>query len=725
MAGKQFNAFTGVFVPTFLSIIGVIMFLRLGYIVGSAGIFGTLLIIFLAASITMATALSLSSITTNIRIGSGAAYSIISKTLGVEVGGSVGIPLFLAQTFSVVLYILGFSEAWQYIFPAHPMWLVSLLCFLVLFLITAIDIHFAVKAQIVVLAIVLVSLVSIFLGGNWLQGLFTIPLVGGFSDAPFWGLFALFFPAVTGLMAGVGLSGELSDPKRQIPKGILAAIGVTSLLYVAVVIWLGYSAHPAELIADKLLIVKLAAFAPAVLAGILAATFSSALTTVVAAPRLLQSLGNASILPYSSWFAKKTARGEPLHAMLFTSGLILICLSLGSLDTIAPILTMFFLITYAMLNLVVFIEQSLGLVSFRPTFCIPRIISLYGAVMSIVVMFFINTFAGILSLVFLSGVYMFLVKRKVFAKEGDIRSGLLIAISEWASKKIMRLPESKHAWKPNVILPVVTTSTLLGNFPLIKSIVYPNGTMTVLGLDLAKTAQVPTEITLTKKELKQELKQLPQLVKKFDKEGLFTSTATVTVDNYTNGICVSLEAIEAQPFHPNILYLPFKPNQLNKTSLTKIFRTAKKGNVGVILFDQDEDIGLGSQEDIHIWISPKVLERDFYADHRFDLALLVGYRLHKTWVGQITLWMSVKKNFVPDAERYLKRLIYEARFPASTQIKVSTMSFAKTLKKAPRGDLHVIPIRGASDMNTIRRISQREHKSFLFVMDSTLEDVLA
>jgi solute carrier family 12 (sodium/potassium/chloride transporter), member 2 len=725
MVGKQFNAFTGVFVPTFLSIIGVIMFLRLGYIVGSAGIFGTLLIIFLAVSITMATALSLSSITTNISIGSGAAYSIISKTLGIEVGGSVGIPLFLAQTFSVVLYVFGFSEAWQYINPAHPQWAVALLCFLVLFLITAIDIHFAVKAQMVVLAVVVVSLLSIFLGGNWFEGLFTVPLVGGFTDASFWALFALFFPAVTGLMAGVGLSGELSDPKRQIPKGILAAISITSLLYIAVVVWLGHTARPEELISDKLIIVKLAAFAPVVIAGILAATFSSALTTIVAAPRLLQSLGNASILPYSSWFAKKTVKGEPLHAMLFTSVIILFCLLIGSLDTIAPILTMFFLITYAMLNLVVFIEQSLGLVSFRPTFRIPRIISLYGAVMSMVVMFFINTFAGIMSIIFLCGVYIFLVKRKVIAKEGDIRSGLLIALSEWASKKIMRLPESKHAWKPNIILPVVTTSTLLGNFPLIKSIVYPNGTMTVLGLDLAKTAQVPTEITLTKKELKQELRQLPQFVKKFDKEGLFTSTSTVTVDNYTNGICVSLEAIEAQPFHPNILYLPFKPNQLNKTSLTKMIRTAKKGSVGVILFDQDEDIGLGSQEDIHIWISPKVLKSDFYADHGFDLALLVGYRLHITWVGQITLRMAINKNRMIEAQHYLKRLIYESRFPASTQIKVTTIGFAKSLRQAPRGDLHIIPIRGTSDMNTIRRISQREHKSFLFVMDSTLEDVLA
>ena len=107
---SKFGAFNGVFIPTFLSIIGVILFLRLGFIVGSAGILPTMGIILLAVSVTFATGLSLSSITTNIRIGSGGAYSIISKTLGLEIGGSVGIPLFFAQIFSVTLYLFGFME---------------------------------------------------------------------------------------------------------------------------------------------------------------------------------------------------------------------------------------------------------------------------------------------------------------------------------------------------------------------------------------------------------------------------------------------------------------------------------------------------------------------------------------------------------------------------------------------------------------------------------------
>ncbi len=721
----KFGAFNGVFVPTFLSIIGVILFLRLGYIVGSAGILSTIAIILLAVSVTFATGLSLSSITTNIRIGPGGAYSIISKTLGLEIGGSVGIPMYLAQIFSVTLYLFGFAETWKFIFPNHPTLFILIAAFLSIFLLTFISTKIAVKAQLFVFVAILAVITAILTSGNWLHQLTSTPLIGNFADVSFWTLFALFFPAVTGIMSGVGLSGELKDPKRQIPKGLLSAIGVTAFIYIIVAIWLGTSATTTELLNNNLIMADLVFSAPVILAGILASTISSALTTFVAAPRLLHTMASKSLFPGSKFIASKNS-DVPHRAILITSLPILIALAVANLNAVAPFITMFFLITYAIINTVVFIEQSIGLVSFRPTLSIPRLIPLYGALSSIILMFFINVIAGFFALVFVFASYLYLVKRKIASTEGDIRSGLFVAFSEWAARKVLTLPESsKHIWKPNILLPVLNTRTLLGNFPLVKSITYPNGNMTVLGLDLEKATTSPEKVSSSRKKRKSELKELPALVKKFGEEGIFTSSSNVKAENYVQAVSISLEAIESQTFSPNVLFLPFKPKHLPLRSLQKIFRVAKKHNTGIILADRDKEIGLGSEEDIHVWLSSTSLNKDIFEEKKYDLSMLVAYRLHRNWAGNITLWMCVEKEKKIEAENYLKKLLYEARFPSSTKITISTESFARTLSKAPKGDIHIIPVATHAEIANLKKISQKENKSFFFVADSGKEDILA
>jgi solute carrier family 12 (sodium/potassium/chloride transporter), member 2 len=721
----RFGAFSGVFVPTFLSIIGVILFLRLGFVVGSAGVLPTIAIILLATSVTLATGLSLSSITTNIRIGSGGAYSIISKTLGLEIGGSVGIPLYLAQVFSVTLYLFGFSEIWKYIFPDHSSLIILGVSFFVLFLLTFLSTKLAVRAQIIVFLAIIISLITVFASSNWLHKSISSPLIGSFPELSFWALFALFFPAVTGIMAGVGLSGELKDPKKQIPQGLLSAIAVTTLIYVGVAVLLGFSASPSDLMNNSLILIDLAFFAPLVIAGILASTFSSALTTFVSAPRLLQSMADKSLFPGSKMINSHGSE-IPHKAILITSVPILIALAVANLNAVAPVITMFFLITYAIINIVVFIEQSIGLVSFRPTLSIPKIIPLYGATASLVFMFLINVVVGFLALGFVFLSYTYLMRRRLKSTEGDIRSGLFIAFSEWAARKVNALPESsKHIWKPNVLLPVMNTSTLLGNFPLIKSIIFPNGNMTVLGLDIKATTNSPEETKLTKKERKTELKELPELVKKFGSEGIFTSTSTINANNYVDAISVSIEAIKSQTFSPNILFLPFKPKKISLTSLQKIFSVAKKQSIGIVILDRDQETGFGSEEDIHVWIPSKALDKGVFFEKKYDLSLLIAYRLYRNWAGKVTLWMCVPKKKKIEAENYLRKVLYEARFPTSTKIVISTDSFPKTLKNAPKGDIHIIPISSHSEIANVRKISDSEDKSIFFVSDSGKEDILA
>ncbi|MDT8358610.1 MAG: hypothetical protein RQ758_08940, partial [Methanomicrobiaceae archaeon] len=218
----RFGTIKGVFVPTLLTILGVIMYLRLGWVVGSVGLLGAWIIIILAFTITTTTALSMASIISNMQIGPGGAYSIISRSLGLEIGGSIGVPLYFSLAFSVVLYIFGFREGVRFLYPSLPPLLVDLLVFGTISLIVFFSTDIAFRIQYLILVLIAVSLVSIFAAGMGAAPSFTLELPAG--GGTFWAVFAVFFPAATGIMAGVNMSGELETPRRSITIGTLAAI---------------------------------------------------------------------------------------------------------------------------------------------------------------------------------------------------------------------------------------------------------------------------------------------------------------------------------------------------------------------------------------------------------------------------------------------------------------------------------------------------------------------
>ena len=704
----KLGAFKGVFIPTFLTVVGVILFLRLGYIVGEGGILGTLAVILLAISVTFSTGLALSSIITNIRVGSGGAYSIISKTLGLEIGGSVGIPLFLAQVFSVALYIFGFTETWKYIFPSHPRLLVVFASFLILFLLTFISTKIAVKTQVVVFFLMIASLVSVFVAGNWWQGI-SMPSLSGFPVDNFWVLFALFFPAATGLMAGIGMSGELSDPKSQIPKGVISALIVSTLIYVLMIFFFSYSASAEALLNNNLIIIDLAAFGPLVLAGILASTFSSALTTLLAAPRILQALGANSILPFSAFFSKKSEKGEPRNAVLATGLVVAIALTLGNLNTIAPVLTMFFLITYAVINLAVFLEQSLGLIGFRPMFRIPKWVSLYGFVASIIFILYINLMAGFLASLVLVTVYLYLVKKHLKQKKGDVRSGLFFAISEWAARKVNKLAESReHIWRPHICLPVRSPKTVYSRHHLLKAMLSPKGTISILDM--------------SSKEKERE--KIRREEKRFYEEGIYTNYTTVEDKDYIKSIEIALEAIEGQFFHPNVAYVPSDISKLSEDNLKGLINSCDYSETGLMFFKPSQNTTIEENQEIHLWVPEKALNKDFYENRSFDLAMLLSYKMRMNWSGKIILHMSLNNNSKIKAKRYLNRLVYEARFPKNTEVDVSTIAKERKFKERD-GELHIVPFENYRDIEREEKKTEGTNNSYIFLKDSGEEDVLA
>ncbi|MFH0952165.1 MAG: amino acid permease [Patescibacteria group bacterium] len=384
---KRFGWVVGVFIPTFLTIIGVIFYLRLGFIVGSAGILGAIVIILIAESVVVVTAYAISSISRR-NIGHGGVFSLIEKTLGLRVAGVVGILLLIAQIFSVAFYIFGFAEAWQFIFPSHSLLITALVVFLVLFTLIFIDISIAAKAQIFVFGLIILSFFAIFSAGFHSTNL--TPYISNFSAVPFWGLFAIFFPAVTGVMAGVGLSGQLKDPKKDITKGIFWAIGITMIFYLGAVLWLGFNGSAELLTQDKLAMFNLAKIPLVAIFGILAATFSSGLVTFITATRLLQAISFHHLLPFSRILLIRKS-GEPRNATIFISLIIMTILFTSNLDLIAFILTIVFLMTYGVINYAALKLPGKNLIS--------KTLAFYGLGASVIIIMFINVVWGLLSLV--------------------------------------------------------------------------------------------------------------------------------------------------------------------------------------------------------------------------------------------------------------------------------------------------------------------------------------
>ena len=470
------------------------MYIRQPWVVGNAGVIGALAIVLISVAITFTTALSLSSITTNVRIGAGGAFSLISQSLGLEIGGAIGIPFYFAQAIAVAMYIFGFREGLQTLMPEAIPLILDLGIFALVMTIAFISTSFAFKIQYVILGVIALSLVSIY-GALFVNNLnYNIEWFGkypgsvenNFSGSSFWIVFAVFFPAVTGVMAGANMSGDLTNPRKSIPIGTISSVIITTVIYISLIFVAALIATPDELASNYNIFIDKSLYRPIVLAGLLGATLSSALGSFVGAPRILLALGEKNIIPKSRKLSKTSKRGEPINAMLVTAVIVLFGISLRNLNTIAPLLTMFFMITYAMVNVVALVEQTLGLPSYRPTLKIPIFVPAIGALGSIAIMFVMNVIVALFSLIFIVVFYLYLVKMNIKAAAGDSRSGLFTALAEWATKKTNNLRPNREvrSWRPDLLVPITMPKDIRSSFKLIQSIVYPKGSIKILVLEM-------------------------------------------------------------------------------------------------------------------------------------------------------------------------------------------------------------------------------------------------
>ena len=722
---QRFGTFGGVFTPTLLTILGVIMYLRTGWIVGNGGLIGALLIVLLSCGITACTALSLSSIATNVQMGAGGPYGIVARSLGLELGGSIGLPLYLSQALAVTMYIFGFRSGWRWLYPTHDPLMVDLVVFGVIFVIAFLSAGLAFRIQYLILGVIGVSLLSLFSSSAPLHrahdvvwwGTFAGDTESGFTGISFWGVFAVFFPATTGILAGANMSGELSDPRRSIPLGTLASVGLSALVYLSLVVWLAFSAPSEALLENYNIMIDLARWSPLVLAGLLGATFSSALTSLVGAPRILQAFANHRLVPASEWFARRSRSGEPRNAMMLTGVLVIAGLMLRDLNAIAPLITMFFLLTYAVINIVVMIETRFNTVGFRPLFRVPVWVSLLGAVGCVFAMFIINPVFGWVAVLIVVTVYRFLMKRRLPNPEGfgAARNGTFAVLAEWAAKVVARLPvASARAWRINLLTPTNDLDVFRRDFDFLLDLTLPDGALKLL--HIASDAAPEDE-------------RVKAIAHQFLEHHGFATWARLSSERFSEAAFFAMQTLRSSFFRPNLLFLTTLEDSLDEAQWCATINHARSSKMGVLIYAHHPTVGLASRSGVNVWVRHQGPDWSVSESMRLtnlDLMILVSYVLQRRWETTLRFLMVVSSPSEHEAaQEYLRVLIERARIPSGVERLVLNGHFNDCLPKAPPADLNLFGTPHALSRAFVDRLLDQTGGSCLLVRVAGDEDAFA
>ena len=450
---KKFGLFSGVFTPSILTILGVIMYLRLPWIVGQAGLFSTIGIIVVAHIISVTTGLSVSSIATDKKVRAGGSYYIISRSLGLPIGGTLGLALFVGLSFSVSLYLIGFSESflsyWDIEVTRNSIRIAGTTALLLVTIITFISTALALKTQYFILAAIALSLISIFFGNHNFEP--AEPLLSSIpSAAPWMVLFGIFFPAVTGFEAGVSMSGDLKDPKKSIPLGTILAITVGLIVYIGLAVFFSYRVSSDALVNNSNILLDISFFPPLVIAGIWGATLSSAMGSILGAPRILQAASSDKITP--KFFARGYGKeNEPRNALLMTFLIAEAGILIGELDVIARVVSMFFITAYGFLNMSSALENWAS-PDFRPDFKVPKLISIVGSLACFLVMILLDVVAMFGATLVMGIIFLYLKRRELTLESGDTWEGVWSSIVRTGLSRLHLGQLHQRNWRPNIIL---------------------------------------------------------------------------------------------------------------------------------------------------------------------------------------------------------------------------------------------------------------------------------
>jgi amino acid transporter len=651
------GTFGGVFTPSILTILGVIMYLRFGWVVGNVGLIGTLLIVTLATAITFLTALSIAAIATDQRVRIGGAYYMISRSLGIEPGGAIGIPLYIALALSVALYTVGFAESVVGVFPSLDFKTVGMVTTVAVAVLAMVSAKVAIRAQYFIMFGIAISLISLIFGSPVEQSDIEMWGAADRNSEGFWIVFAVFFPAVTGIMAGVNMSGDLKNPSKSIPKGTFYAIGVGYIVYMVLPIILANRADALTLIEDPLIMRKMAWWGDAILIGVWGATLSSAVGSVLGAPRVLQALARDGVLPrWLRWLGRGDGEDDsPRLGTLLTMFVALLAVYLGNLNIIAPVLTMFFLTTYGVLNAAAGIERLLDSPSFRPEFKVHWSFSLLGAVGCLAVMFLINAVATLLAFVFIATIFLWLKRREMKSAWGDVGKGLWMALIRFGLMRISNEKEAK-TWRPN---PLVLSGAPTKRWHLIdfaNSITHNRGILTI--------ATVLTSDNIDPIRQKNMEENIRDFLSKRSIQGL---VRVISSPDTFKGAEDLVKSYGLGTLVPNTIILGDSENdQIRDKYCEMITHFYEQKRNTIVIHDNDENV-FRNKRKIDLWWGG--------LKGNGGLMMILAYLLQSSrgwWNAEVTIKMMVAdERAAEDARQNLTRITEKLRTGATSEVIVS------------------------------------------------------
>jgi amino acid transporter len=689
---NRFGTFAGVFTPAILTILGVIMFMRANFVIGQAGVIGALSILLVAKSITLLTSLSIAAISTNMRMRGGGFYFLISRVLGAEFGGAIGIALFFALALSVPFYILGFAEALVRSYPGLVPYfqIITLGTALVLFALVFSGASWAIKIQFVIMAFLFLAIIA-FLGGalqhfsfatlqqNLKPQYTSIDLQD--SMTPFfnyWVVFAIYFPAVTGIAAGVNMSGDLKDPGYSIPRGTLAAIGVGFLVYFIQIVLSGgaYDRNalimtPYELLHDNAIF----GWSILVTLGVISATLSSAVGSYLGAPRVLQAVSRDKILHFLHYFGKGSKKGDEPRIALILTFIITIGVLLwagnetggAALNGVAALITMFFLYSYGMINLAAFLEGFGENPSFRPQFrYFHWSTALLGGVGCVVVTVLINWKAAFIAIIIIILLLWYLKARRLIATFGDARRGFIYKQTRNNLLRLRRMPEDSKNWRPNIL---IFSGNPMGREDILRyaawmesrrGIVYLANVLVGDFADLAPRRPAA----------------LQQLTQFCNEKNYAAFPVVVAAEELEQGIAMLLQSTAIGPIRPNLAILGWSGKMERRQTYLNALRTASTLGMSLALI---ETRGLPVPEQakrIDIWWRGK---------KNGALMLLLAFLISENWE-----WVNTKIRLLrvvendagrESAGQALQKLLDLARVEGEVAVVLEEESFSRVLHK--------------------------------------------
>ncbi|MGB3511081.1 MAG: amino acid permease [Microcoleaceae cyanobacterium] len=650
------GTFSGVYTPSILTILGVIMYLRFGWVVGNVGLLGTLIIVTLSTGITFLTSLSVSAIATDRIVRGGGAYYMISRSLGIETGGAVGIPLYFAQALSVALYTIGFAESLVDAFGGLNQLYVALITTIAVAVLAITSAEIAIKAQYFIMGAIILSLVS-FAFGHPLETT-TIEMWGASErlSEPFWTVFAVFFPAVTGIMAGVSMSGDLRDPSRSIPVGTLAAVGTGYVVYMILPIVLAMRADATTLIEQPLIMKEMAYWGPAILLGVWGATLSSAIGSILGAPRVLQALARDGVLP--SWLSflghGSGPNDEPRIGTAVTLGVATATVCIGDLNIIAPVLTMFFLTTYMVLNVSAGIEGFLQSPSFRPTFKVHWSLSMMGALGCLAVMFLINAVATVIAAAIVLAIFIWLQRRELETTWGDARRGIWMALVREGIFQIGE--EDTKNWRPHILVlsGIPKKRWLLIQFA--DDLTHNRGMITICSV-----------LPSASRDVSQQSDMQDTIREYLDKRGVQALVRVVTATDFFDGAKLLVETYGIGPLTPNTVVLGDSQEASRRDRYCQLIDHIHKAKKNVVIFRENSERGFGQCRRIDVWWGG--------LQNNGGLMLILAYLL-RTDIGwrnaEIHLKLVVPEQAaVQPTQANVDGVIRDLRISATSQVLVS------------------------------------------------------